>query len=697
MTKWRSEEGEFWAVDVPEAKDGTWDFRVLVVDGRIAERARLPEEGSFEHLSKFDVTYMSAAGGHWQRPPTDEELTTMRYKPEDLGPWLDTNNAELVISHMWSESFVGVAANDSATHTLRFKTKATSPPGAFRVNRYVVYNIREGLKHPGQWYLDRTAGKVVYWPRPGEDMTKVRVFAPVVQKIFAAHFSKPRDAKELDSQKGPCFRHLKLSVTDIPAANASFGGVNHPPAVELIRADGAVLEDLEVTAVGGWFLKDNRSSDVTVRNCHIHHVGTSGIRLGYGSGLVEGNRVHHVGLLCNNGVGMYISGGADYHIRRNIVHNTPYSGMIVGGRGQNYRVEENLVYRAMRVLHDGAAFYCGSSLGLVLRRNVVRDIEAVGKGYGASAYYLDEKSENCLVEGNVSVNVKRPTHNHMTVNCTLRNNVFIHDQDMTLSFFRSRGYTVEGNIFCAGGKVRVSDPGALAKWSGNVLLEQQPAATRDGMTMSLGEDFTPVERKLRKNPKTMKATRLAKAPKVDGVLELGEWPDSSTSFRETPEQLEGRGAPTVFKACVHDRSLCLAIVVVTMDAEATRKGSEWGKDDAVEVALGGKDAEGKPITWVLRGFANGQIQSATVGGASDEGAQAFLKRARYKSNIRDKDWRSEWVIPLDALGLDLDAGGTLPFNVTAMRSENGEFRQYAGSLGATWDLQYGGRLILPSE
>ena len=53
-----------------------------------------------------------------------------------------------------------------------------------------------------------------------------------------------------------------------------------------------------------------------------------------------------------------------------------------------------MVYRAMRVLHDGAAFYCGRSCGLKLRRNVVRDIAAVGKGYGASAYYLDEKSED---------------------------------------------------------------------------------------------------------------------------------------------------------------------------------------------------------------------------------------------------------------------------------------------------------------
>ena len=141
---------------MPEAKDGRWDFRVLVVDGRIASRARLPEEGCFEHLSEFNVTYMSAAGGHWQRPPTDEELTTLKYKPEDLGPWLDTNNAELVIFHMWSESLVGVAANDTSTLTrLRFKTKANSPPGSFRVNRYVVYNVPRG---------DEAAGPVVPGP-----------------------------------------------------------------------------------------------------------------------------------------------------------------------------------------------------------------------------------------------------------------------------------------------------------------------------------------------------------------------------------------------------------------------------------------------------------------------------------------------------------------------------------------------------
>ena len=705
LTNWQRDGEEFWAADVPEAKDGRWDFRVLVVDGRIAPRARLPEEGCFEHLSEFNVTYMSAAGGHWQRPPTDEELTTLKYKPEDLGPWLDTNNAELVIFHMWSESLVALAANDTKTHTLRFKTKANSPPGSFRVKRYIVYNVREGLKRPGQWYLDRTAGKVVYWPLPGQEMSKTRVFAPAVQKLIAAHFSKRKRPAKTDGKegqrpavrRGPIFRHLRFSITDIPAANAGFGGSNHPPAIELIRADGATLEDLEATALGGWFLKDNASTDIIVRNCHVHHIGTSGIRAGAGSGQIEDCRVHDVGVLCNNGVGMYVSGGKDYHIRRNIVHDTPYSGMIIGGRGSGYLVEENLVYHAMRVLHDGAAFYCGSSRGLVLRRNVVRDVAAVGKGFGASAYYLDEKSEDCLVEGNVSINVGRPTHNHMTVNCTLRNNVFIHDQDMVLSFARSRGYTVEGNIFCSGGKVTVSDPGALAQWSGNFVLQNQSAAARDGVAVSLGDQFTPVQRKVRKTPRTMTATRLETLPKADGVLELGEWPDTSSSIRETPKQLSARGAPVVFKACLHDRSLCLAIVVVTMDSSLVRKDTQWGTDDAVEVALGGKSADGKPVTWVLRGFANGKLLSETVGGASPADAQALLKQTVYKVQIRKQDWRSEWIIPLEALGVDPAGTESLPFNITAWRSENGEFRQYAGSLGKTWDLTHGGRLRLPAK
>jgi hypothetical protein len=35
-------------------------------------------------------------------------------------------------------------------------------------NRYLVENVKEALGTPGQWYLDRPQGELIYLPRPGE-------------------------------------------------------------------------------------------------------------------------------------------------------------------------------------------------------------------------------------------------------------------------------------------------------------------------------------------------------------------------------------------------------------------------------------------------------------------------------------------------------------------------------------------------
>jgi hypothetical protein len=56
----------------------------------------------------------------------------------------------------------------------------------------------------------------------------------------------------------------------------------------------------------------------------------------------------------------------------------------------------------MKVLHDGAAIYLFAARNCVLRGNVARDIVDTG-GYGASAYYLDERSTGCVVERNLSL------------------------------------------------------------------------------------------------------------------------------------------------------------------------------------------------------------------------------------------------------------------------------------------------------
>lgn len=147
---WRRDGEQFWCADVPGVKEGAWDFRALVVNGRLAERARWPADGTFTHRSVFNVRWLSSVGGGGERAPTREELTTLLYVSNDIPATLDIRNAEIRVYRMWDESLVGVASNDTPRHSLILSPPPRSPPGAFGVRKYVVFNTREGMTRPGQ-------------------------------------------------------------------------------------------------------------------------------------------------------------------------------------------------------------------------------------------------------------------------------------------------------------------------------------------------------------------------------------------------------------------------------------------------------------------------------------------------------------------------------------------------------------------
>jgi hypothetical protein len=492
LTGWRREGERFWSVPIPEARGRAWDFRLLTVNGEMRPRARLPETGYFTHLTRFDVPWMSTSGGGWQRKPTDEELTRLQYRPGDLDARLDIASAELTVYHMWDESVVGLSAHDPATQTLTFSNPAGHPPGAFRVQKYVVWNVREGMKKPGQWYLDRTAGKLVYWPLPGEDMSKAEVLAPTLTSLVRIQGSENSPANAIT------LRGLSLTITTTPLKAGGFGAGEFAGAVEMVYASDCRLEQLSLINIAGQAIRAWKTDRLRVERCEIRDVGACGIRA-VGDGMeIADNHVYRIGALYPSAVGIWI-GGNRSTVRHNEVHDTPYSAII--GGGEENRIEFNLIYRAMQTLHDGAGIYFTFCKGIVIRGNIVRDIVDTG-GYGASAYYLDEQAEDCLVEGNLSVNVARPAHNHMARNNTLRNNLFLVNGSASLTFMRCEGYRLEKNIVQATGDIVLSAPpqgiasmpaNLFHSGTGKVLLEtmndyqaqgRQPLPPRDGTRFS---------------------------------------------------------------------------------------------------------------------------------------------------------------------------------------------------------------------
>ncbi len=455
---WHKDGPNFYAAALPGVREGDWDFRALIVNGRYCPRARLPKEGRFEHRSVFDVRWMSTTGGGWQRKPTDEELTTLNYRPEDLGPWLDIRNAEVTVYHMWDDSMVGVSAIDTESHTLTFTSPTGHPAGAFGVKTYVVWNVREGMTEPGQWYLDRTAGKVVYWPLPGEDMSEAEVIVPVVESIVRVQGSQGKPVRNVT------LRGLRLAATTTPLMAGGFGAGRFDGALSVSGAENCTFGDLEILHAGGQGIKA-AGNDLRIHRCHVHHVGACGIRFSGARIEVADNHVHDVGLTYPSAIALQ-GGGRDSLVAHNHVHHAPYSAVNYGG--QNTRIEANRIHDAMLELHDGGGIYCFAGKDLVLRGNYIYDIIDTG-GYGASAYYLDERSEGCLVEGNLSVNVVRPSHNHMAKGNTIRNNVFINEGDLRLTWPRSSDYRFEKNILWATGRIVFENREGIATLAGNVL------------------------------------------------------------------------------------------------------------------------------------------------------------------------------------------------------------------------------------
>ena len=459
---WSKDGERFYSVSLPGVKEGKWDFRALVVNGRYCRRARLPEKGTFTHLSSFNVPWMTTTGGGWQRKPTQEELTTLKYKPGDLGEWLDVKNAEITVYHMWDESLIGLAANNTQSNTLTFSSPSGHPPGAFGVKKYVVWNVREGMTQAGQWYLDRSAGRLVYWPLPGEDMSKAEVFAPSLESII-----KIRGGKDIT------IRGLALTVTTTPLKAGGFGAGRFDGAVSISSAQDCRLVELEVLNAGGQGIKAS-GTRIRVEKCHVHHTGACGIRCSGTEVAVTDSHIHDIGLTYPSALALQ-GGGKDSMYGHNEIHDAPYTAINCGG--QRNRIEHNLIYRAMTELHDGGGIYCFAGRELVLRGNFIRDIVDTG-GYGASAYYLDERSENCIVEGNLSVGIVRPSHNHMAKNNTIRNNVFINEADLRLTFPRSSGYTFEKNVLLAGGKITFDNPEGITTSKSNCFYSR--AGTIEG-------------------------------------------------------------------------------------------------------------------------------------------------------------------------------------------------------------------------
>ena len=418
-------------------------LRSLVVNGQLRKRCRLPEAGYFRHESVFPVRWLGTTLGGWEKKPTEEELNTLRVEEGALdGITLDS--AEITVVHSWSDSLVRIEKVEGQVVT--FDMPVEFPAGGFGVKTYCLWNVPEALKIPGTFYHDIKAGKIYYWPLPGEDEQTIAYF-PEFENIFYAQ----------DPVFGVEMEGFTLMCTEPSHVVVRFGAQKLSGAIELEEVTDIKLHDLEITAVGGHGIRaTGKVKNMQVSYCHIHDIGAGALRTEVrneeNKSEISDCHIHHVGLYYPSAIGISAS---DFNVRHNEIHDTSYSGMCING--SDFVIEKNHIYNTMLILNDGAASHSGATERVTMRNNLVYGIQPKDGHRLRIAYYLDELTRNWVVEHNVALECNFPNHNHMCGDHLYKENIFVNSEgDLFFDMLNTKWKcNYVGNVFSAGGDITV--------------------------------------------------------------------------------------------------------------------------------------------------------------------------------------------------------------------------------------------------
>ncbi len=445
------QEGNLWVVDVPEARDNAWSFGALWVNGERRTLARTPNAARVNGDYPVDQDFFFMDGPVKLTDPASgkevKSATQFRYREGDLKPWDGLAEAVVVVYHSWETSLLRVKNLDEQKHIVEFTGPAAWFFGYWTDKQwYYVENLFEALDQPGEWFLNRKAGKLYYMPLPGEEIGKFQAVAPVAKQLLRLE-GKPDKGKFVQYLN---FRGLQFSYTDYAIepqghsdgqAAASVGA-----AVEAVGARHCAIENCTIAHLGTygvWF--KSGSQDNLLTRCDVNDLGAGAVRIGETGDAPSENEavlrntvdnclLHDGGRIFRGAVGAWIGRSSYNTLSHNEICDFRYTGISVGWSWGYAPTSANHNTIEFNDIHDigkgqlndmGGIYTLGDSPGTVIRNNYFHDIICNPKSYGGWGIYFDEGSTGILAENNVVCNTLTGTlHQHYGKENRVQNNIF---------------------------------------------------------------------------------------------------------------------------------------------------------------------------------------------------------------------------------------------------------------------------------
>lgn len=507
---WQKGAGDLWVADVPEVSAGRWYFQQLFVDGKRATRARHPNKGYLRITGPIEPL-----GDRKAARSDSSKKMGFRFKAGDVQQWDNLDDANVFLYHSWTSSLHWVKDVDLEQSILRFVARSGWPVAYWETKqRYHLESYFEALDMPGEWYLNRKTGKLYYWPLAGEDLNRAEVIAPKLGILLLAK-GEPDLGLLVENVtfKGLAFQHADWLVEKTAVNDGQGAAFQKDAAVMLRGTRNITLEQCEIAHVGMYALWFRRGAQQTkVVQCHIHDLGSGGVRIGETSSprnpqqaadgnLIENSFIHDGGHVFPAGHGVWIGRASHNTIRHCEVCDFYYSGFGIGwswgyatSSAHHNVVDHCHIHNLGKgVLSDmGAIYTLGLSPGTRLTNNVCHDVYSYS--YGGWGLYNDEGSTDIVMENNVVYNTKTGGyHQHYGKENVIRNNVFAYskagqiirsrEEDHT-SFIFERNIVLTDNGEPLGGRWKNGNykiaqnlywdtSGEEAEWAGHLLEEWQ--------------------------------------------------------------------------------------------------------------------------------------------------------------------------------------------------------------------------------
>ncbi len=484
-----------------------------------------PEEGSFTAKSADikDALYPNDESGYFK-------LHTAFYaNKNEIMNFANVKDVNVRIMHKWCDDILPLNSVDVKTGRVEFRK-----PAAMTIevdDNYVYENVREAVNNAGEWYLDRSEGKLYYIPCEGETAENLVLSAPVTDSFI-----------EINGTDNVAFSGIKFINTDwdfvsgtlniwpMDKTNPNYERIDfdptHPQAsyetpgaitvsdAENVNFINCTFRSVSNTAV---MFKGN-AQNCRVDACYFDEIGGNAVFINgsYAIPAVTKNisvtncEINEYGRIYNFSIGVLLCHASDCIIANNEIHDGWYTAVSVGwvwGYGENptdnIQVKNNLIYNIGNGwLSDmGGIYTLGIQPNTVLSGNVIYNVGCYGgeQGYGGWGIYLDEGSTEILVEKNLVYDCSSQAfHQHYGRDNMIRNNIFAFGGDGIFRITRNEEHNslfLENNILVSDDRVMYWETIAMDwfKDNNNLYWDYGRRAVYSGSSTKIGGRKTIVD------------------------------------------------------------------------------------------------------------------------------------------------------------------------------------------------------------